>query len=151
MLYKEMERMSINELEDVKLKLMTCLIINTEESLENGLKLIYGKYSETTMMNSPLSMKVATDLISEYIKRLDLQIRYNRLDRYYVIVDQTLTTPGEYGVTINTYIILANSVEDAKRICKEKYMLPDREFTIEDCKLVDDLHEGLMSSAEWYE
>lgn len=150
MLYKEMERMSINELEDAKLKLMTCLVLNTAESLENGLKLIYGKYSETTVMNSP-SMKVATDLIEEYIKRLDIRIKYNRLDRYYVIVDQTLTTPGEYGVTINTYIVLANSVEDAKRICKEKYMLPDREFTIEDCKLVDDLHEGLMSSAEWYE
>lgn len=150
MLYKEMESMSINELEDVKLKLITCLTVNTAETLEDGLELIYGKYSETTV-NTPLSMKVATNLIAEWIKRLDIQIRYNRLDRYYVKVDQTSTEYGEYGITVNTYIILANSEEEAKKICAEKYHSENKEFNIIECKLVNDLHEGLISSVEYYE
>lgn len=150
MLYKEMENMSIDELIEVKSKLIRCLELKSSVGLKIGLKILYGEYSETSV-NTPEAIKTATDLIREYIERISNIIVNKTLKRYYIIVDQTLTIPGEYGITINTYIVLANSEEDAKRICKEKYILPDREFNIEACELVDDLQEGLISSAEWYE
>ena len=149
MLYKEMENMSVSELIEVRTKLMTYLQLPNTKGLEIALELIYGKYTETTV-DSPEAIKVATDLITEYIQKISNIIANRTLKRYYVEVDQTLTTTGEYGITVNIYIILANSEEEAKNMCKEKYYTKDAEFDILECKLVDDLQEGLISSVEYY-
>lgn len=64
MLYKEMENMSVEELMEVRSKLMTYLQLPNARSLEIALELIYGKYTETSV-NTPEAIKVATDLIVE--------------------------------------------------------------------------------------